>query len=346
MPISLKHLFHLLLVVFFVLVAFSVSEASQQTTSPPAATSDAVYPDAASFAADLQGISQAIEKDKSAPADLAALREKLPPQWKISTTDANYSLSAEPLRSLLRNAEKEKDPKKMAAKASEASYWALDLASQVKAYADAQTHPATNARSALEQILSRREFGSVHGPSKLDLLRQRIYRWIADLFSRLFRQIERYPIGAKILLWAIIIAIVVWLAVVLFRYWTKRTTLEQLQAPDSVAHTRTWQEWVHAAREAAARGDFREAVHSTYWAGISYLEDNEVVRKDRSRTPREYMRVVSNATQLSTTGRKTREALAALTQVLEQVWYGRRPASNQDFASAMQSVEALGCQLQ
>jgi hypothetical protein len=346
MPISLKPLSHLLLVVFFLPAANCALAASPQNAFPPAAANDALYPDPASFAAELRRIGQAIEKDKAAPADLAAVREKLPPQWKISTTGASYSLTAEPLRSLLRDAEKEKDAKKIAAKAMEASYWALDLSNQVKAFADAQSHNLTNARPALEQILSRREFGSVHAPSAWDLFRQRINRWITDLLSRFFRQVERYPIGAKILLWSIVLAVVVWLAVALFRYWTRRTALEQLQAPDSVAFVRTWQEWVHAAREAAARGDFREAVHSTYWAGISYLEDNEVVRKDRSRTPREYMRLVSNATQLAATGRKTREALAALTHVLEQVWYGRRPASNQDFAIALQSVEALGCQLQ
>jgi hypothetical protein len=32
--------------------------------------------------------------------------------------------------------------------------------------------------------------------------------------------------------------------------------------------------------------------------------------------------------------------------VLEQVWYGGRRASSQDFANALESVEALGCQLQ
>jgi hypothetical protein len=148
------------------------------------------------------------------------------------------------------------------------------------------------------------------------------------------------------LFWLIIIAVVVWLAVALFRYWTRGAALEELQAPVSVAFVRTWQEWIHAAREGATRGDFREAVHSAYWAGICYLEDSEVIRKDRTRTPREYMRLVSNSTQLVPSGRKTREALSALTLVLEQVWYGRRPASNQDFRNAMQSVEALGCQLQ
>jgi hypothetical protein len=186
----------------------------------------------------------------------------------------------------------------------------------------------------------------VHGPTRWDLLRQRVIRWIENFLVRIFGQIGRHPIGAKILFWSIVIAVVVWLAMALFRHWTRRAALEELRAPDSVAFVRTWQEWVQAARQAATRGDFREAVHSAYWAGICYLEDSETVRKDRTRTPREYMRLVSNATQLVASGRKTREALAALTVVLEQVWYGRRPASNQDFTNAMQNVEALGCQLQ
>jgi hypothetical protein len=166
------------------------------------------------------------------------------------------------------------------------------------------------------------------------------------VLSSILRQVERYPMGATIFFWLVIGAVVLWLALMLFRYWTRRATLEELQAPDSMAIVRTWQEWIQAARDAANRGDYREAIHSAYWAGISFLEVSEVVRKDRTRTPREYMRLVSNSTQLVVTGRKTREALSALTVSLEQVWYGRRAANSQDFANALQSVEALGCQLQ
>jgi hypothetical protein len=321
------------------------AQAAQQISALPEAARSAVYLDLSSFAAELQGIGKAIEKEKASPAGMAALREKLPAHWEITATEHRYSLSAEPLRSLLRDAEKEKNPEKIAAKATEAADWAFDLANQVHAYAGAQTHSAPGARPALERILSQREFGSVRGPTRWDLFRQRVSRWVQNLILRFLRQIGRHPMGASILFWLIVIAVVVWLAVALFRYWTRRAALEELQAPDSVAFVRTWQEWIHAAREAATLGDFREAVHSTYWAGISYLEDSEVVRKDRTRTPREYMRLVSNSTQLVTSGRKTREALSVLTLVLEQVWYGRRPASNQDFRNAMQSVEALGCQL-
>ncbi len=346
MPIRLSRILPVVFVLSFVAVVNCLAGTAPQDSSVPAIASGNVYPDAPSFAAELQRIGNAIKKEKANAANMEALRVSLPAQWELTTAERSYSLSADSLRTLLREAEKEKKPESMAAKATAAADWALDLASQVNAYAQAQAHNAPSARPALDRILSRRDFASVQGPSKFDLFRQRVMGWILNLLESLFRQVGRYPMGAKILFWLIVVAIVVWLAFTLFRYWTKRATLEELQAPDSVAFVRTWQEWIRIAREAAMRGNFREAVHSTYWAGISYLEDSGVVRKDRTRTPREYMRSVSNATQLVPSGRKTREALSALTMALEQVWYRRRPASNQDFADAMRSVEALGCQLQ
>jgi hypothetical protein len=345
MPKRISRLLRILIVLFFALAIPGAAQTAQRDSSLPAVASGNAYPDAFSFAAELERIGKVIEKEKATPAAMAALRKNLPSGWEITTTERRYSFSAEPLRSLLRDAENEKNAEKIAAKASKAADWAFDLASQVNAYAAAQTHTTPSARPALDRILSRREFGSVHNPTRWDLFRQRVIRWIEDLLIRIFGRISRHPIGGKILFWSIVIAVVVWLAVALFRYWTRCAALEELQAPDSVPFVRTWQEWVHGAREAAARGDFREAIHSAYWAGICYLEDSEAVRKDRTRTPREYMRLVSNSTQLVASGRKTREALAALTVVLEQVWYGRRPASNQDFTNAMQNVEALGCQL-
>jgi len=330
-------------VLFFALVVQCSAGAAPQDSFRSSGNS---YPDPSSFAAELQRIGNAIGKEKETPAGMAALRESLPSHWEISTTQNRYTLSAERLRSLLGDAEKEKNPEKFAAKTKEAADWAFDLAHQINAYAAAQSQNAPSARPPLERILSRREFGSVHGPTKWDLFRQRLNRWIGELLLRFFRQIGRHPMGAKVLFWLIVSAVVLWLAVTLFRYWTRRTALEELQAPDAVAYVRTWQEWVHAAREAAKRGDFRDAIHSAYWAGISYLEESEVVRKDRSRTPREYVRLVSTSTQFVASARKTREALSSLTTVLEQVWYGRRAASNQDFANSMRNVEALGCQLQ
>jgi len=346
MPIRLSRILPVAFVLSFVAVVNCLAGTAHQDSSVSPISGGNVYPDAPSFAAELQRIGNAIKEEKATAAEMAALSGSLPSHWELITAERRYSISAEPLRVLLLDAEREKKPETRAAKATEAADWAFDLANQANAYAGAQTHSAPSARPALERILSRREFGSVHGPTRWDLFRQRINRWITDLLLRFFNQVGRYPMGAKVLFWSIIFAVVVWLAMVLFLYWTRRAVLEELPAPDSVAFVRTWQEWIRVAREAAMRGNFREAVHSTYWAGISYLEDSGVVRKDRTRTPREYMRSVSSATQLAPSGRKTREAFSALTMALEQVWYGRRPASNQDFADAMRSVEALGCQLQ
>jgi hypothetical protein len=346
MPIRVERYLCVIVLLLWAFGVGSVAGTPRRNSALPATAGSNVYPDVSSFAAELQRIGRATVIEKANPAGLAAVRKVLPAHWEVTTGEHRYTLSSEALEGLLRAAEAEKDAKKIAAKARAAADWSFDLASQAKGYAGAQTDGGVNARPALEQILSRREFGGVRPPSRWELFRQRIIRELENLVVRILQSIGRYPIGTKIFFWAILLAVVVWLAVMLFRYWTTRAALEELQAPDLVAYVRTWQEWIQAARQAAARGDFREAVHSAYWAGISSLEDNQMVRKDRTRTPREYMRLVSNSTQLVATGRKTREALSSLTVILEQVWYGRRPASNQDFAQALQSVEALGCHLQ
>jgi hypothetical protein len=346
MPIRFKSLLCLLLVLFFVPVRRCGARAAQQNSALPAAGAGNVYPDASSFAAELHRLNDAIGKQNVTPEELAFVRRGLPSRWEVGAPENHYSVSTEPLRSLLGDPEMQKNSSKLAARATEAAGWVRDLANQAEGYAGAQAHNTAGARPALERILSNKEFGSVHGPTSWDLFRQRVSKWIQNLLLRLLGRVARHPTSATILFWVVIVGAVVWVAIALFRYWTRRAALEELQAPESVAFVRTWQEWIHGAREAATRGDFREAVHSAYWAGICYLEDSEVVRKDRTRTPREYMRLVSNSTQLAASGQKTREALSALTLVLEQVWYGRRAASNQDFANAMQSVEALGCQLQ
>jgi hypothetical protein len=345
MPIRSKR-FVRAVVFLFCVIAAGATGVPRQDSALPAVGGSNVYPDATSFAGELRRIGNAIAKEKANPAGLAVLRRNLPSHWEITTSERSYTLSAEPLSGLLRDAERGKNAKTISAKADEAAEWAFDLANQAKAHAESPLDGGVNVRTSLQKILSRREFGGAEAPSRMELFRRRVIREIERLLVRIIESIGRYPIGARVFFWAILVAGVVWLAVMLFRYWTRRAALEELQAPDSVAYVRSWQEWIQAAREAASCGDFREAVHSAYWAGISSLEDNQMVRKDRTRTPREYMRLISNSTQLVATGRKTREALSALTVVLEQVWYGRRPANNQDYAQALQSVEALGCHLQ
>jgi hypothetical protein len=345
MPIKSKGSSRLLWVLGCFLVMHCTGQAAQHKSELSAAARGNVYSDVSSFAAELHRLKDAVGRKNETSEEIALIRRQLPSRWDVDTREGHYSVSTEPLRSLLIDAEKEKNSSKLAAKTAEATGWLLDLADQVNGYAAAQASNTENARPSLERILSRREFGGLRGPTEWDLFRQRIKNWIQNLLVRMFGRLVRHPIGARVLFWFLIFAAVAWMAVALFRYWTRRAALEELEVPDAVAFSRTWQEWVYAAREAATRGDFREAVHSAYWAGICYLEDSGVVRKDRTRTPREYLRMISDSAQPTAAGHEIREALSALTAGLEQVWYGRRAASNRDFADALHNVKALGCQL-
>src|SRR5256884_4253141 len=183
MPISFSRILPLLLVLSFVAVAHCLAGSVEQDVSVTAVASGNAYADASSLAVELQRIGTAIKKEKANAANMAALRGKLPTQWELTTAERSYSPSAEPMRDPLRDAEKEKKPENIATKATAAADWAFDIANQVNAYAEAQTHSTPSARPALDRILSQRDFASVQGPNRLDLLRQRVVRWILNLLE-------------------------------------------------------------------------------------------------------------------------------------------------------------------
>jgi hypothetical protein len=95
---------------------------------------------------------------------------------------------------------------------------------------------------------------------------------------------------------------------------------------------RTEEEWLAAAHRAAAEGDWRQAIHNAYWAAITRLQRSGALPEDRTRTPREYLRLFSG-----------REPLAALTSGLERFWYARRIARPEDFRESLNHLETLGC---
>ena len=165
--------------------------------------------------------------------------------------------------------------------------------------------------------------------------------------ERLFRGIDRHPIGGRILLWLIIFSAISFIALGLFRFVSGSERASVLPRTSAVLPTRTWQEWVHAAHEAAKRGDYREAVHAAYWAGIARLEDSGLLPHDRTKTPREYLRLVDTPTPGQLAPPKThREPLAALTSLLEKIWYANRGARPEDYQDSLRQLEALGCPLE
>lgn len=299
----------------------------------------------ASFAAEMRRLDATLAVGAHDSADLSRLLSQLPSRWRIQSAEREYTVSSDPLRTLLADAVR--DPAKREAKVNDARTWLQEMAAQADAHSAKREPSGENPRTLAEQILRRPEFTPSRPPSPLRLLRQRAAEWLQRLLLRLLRSAGNHPIGGMILFWLLLAGAVLWLGLSLFRYWAKRARLEGLQTTGSLTVTRTWQEWIRAARLAADRGDFREAVHSVYWASILFLEIEGVVKHDSARTPREYVRLLDAAGASEAAPQKNRrEMLGVLTARLERVWYGFRPAGPEDWRECLQKLESMGCRLE
>lgn len=319
--------------VLLALTASPCVRAQNQNPSASGLSTSSSAHDLDSFRGELNRIS-AILDNKPSSSQKAALRSSLPATWTISTPGRQYSLSTEPLRKSLNDTSPD-----------EARRWVAHLQEQLTPYA--QPRNSSDPRSQLGKILAQPEFRAVRPPSAWEILRQRINAWLIRLFEKLFGGIARYPLGGQILFWVIVVIAVGAIAAFLFRFVSSRDRVVALPRAAEAIPGRTWQEWIRAAREAAAVGNYREAVHSAYWAGIARLEDLNVLPKDRTKTPREYLRLVVEPAPGELAAPAThREPLTALTHRLERVWYADRGASSEDFRESLRQLEALGCPLQ
>lgn len=290
--------------------------------------------DQASFSAELHRLSEILKK-KPSKSEMAVLRDALPKRWTVSTPEGSFAISTQPLRNQLTSLSNEK-----------AEAWVNHLTEEVEFSAQSATGSA-QALGELEHILARPEFGAVRPPSAWELFRQRLALWIERMLLRLFGGIARYPLGGQILFWFLVVVAVGIVAMWVFRFFASRDRVNALPSSGAVIAVRTWEEWIRLAREAARRDDFREAIHSAYWAGIARLEDLGVVPKDRTKTPREYLRLVvePDVGQLAPSPIH-REPLTALTKGLERAWYANRGAGPEDFHESLRHLEALGCPLE
>lgn len=291
--------------------------------------------DAGSLTKELRQTSAAI-REKSSAEELGALRNSLPAAWVVQTPDGEFNISAEPIR------------QDLAGGLGGPAKARLDqLAGALEGYATDRPAGHANARGELSHILASPEFAAVRPPSKWEVFRQRMAAWLARQVLRLFSGLERYPIGGKILFWVIVVAGVGFVALWVFRFIESRDKMQALPPGKVVVASRTWQEWIRLARQSAGKSDYREAVHSAYWAGITRLADLGALPKDATKTPREYLRFVTEASQQQLMeSRKYREPLSKLTASLERIWYGNRGADSNSYRDALQQVEALGCPLE
>lgn len=285
--------------------------------------------DAASLATDLRGLDASLSDSTDSRAAAS-----LPQAWEVETPERHYSISTGPLRAILTSGRK--------SRTEEAKQWLDQVATQLEGFAGEHTRPA-DERDKLNRILARSEFGGAGPPNALERFRDRVRAWINDLLERLFQFAASHPAGSQILFWILLTGTVGFLVLWLVRLWSRDTLLLKLTAPLRATHeARTWEEWLASARKAAAQGDWRQAIHCAYWAGVLRLQDSGALPTDRTHTPREYLKLLT----VAGTGGESRESLAALTRELERFWYARRTASQEDFTESLRHLAALGCKVE
>jgi hypothetical protein len=303
-----------------------------QCASPPASQQSLTLNE---YVAELDRCSTILNSSAGNPTALHDLRVSLPVEWKVSVGDASYSVPTDWLTGPL--AEIEKNPS--------ASGDALaGLRQKLDTYREAARALETPAapqnlaqsRARLNAILSAREFRGQEGPSWLDALKARIWSWIFRHLERLFGGLGRAKSIGNIVAWTVII-----LACLLLLFWTVRFLMRggprsEMDLSGATPLNRDWHRWLRDARDAAARGDYRAAIHAAYWAAIVRMEETNSLPEDRSRTPRESLRLIRKESA-------EYAPLLQLTRRFELVWYGYRSATDADWSDAVQQLETLGC---
>jgi hypothetical protein len=268
--------------------------------------------------------------DESRRPEIPNLLSTIPSSWHIQIEDRKFDISAEWLRSDLRKLQEKFDPQLR----ERIDQRLENLRTNLDGYL--QAPPDTSAeRARLAGILARREFSGVHGPTLIDRLKQRLLRFLINLLTRFFGS-RAIPTVGKVFVYSLIGLAVVLLAIWVYRAIRRGSEMERILPEELPVSAKEWTLWMAEAREAAARGNWRDAIHLAYWAGISFLEARGMWRPDRARTPREYLRLLPSYSEYQGT-------LTSLTRNFERVWYGYQEADAQAYAQTLQELEKLGC---
>ncbi len=214
---------------------------------------------------------------------------------------------------------------------------ALDLAQTNVAPQSVSAPAHVEERDSMLQVLAGRDFRDLQQPSVRQAMMEKVSNWLNQIFASVARLRPRSPWLGRAIVWTFILLVctgLAWGLLQLERRWRLRLVPEATGSNSSAASARDWQFWLQDARHAAAAGQWREAIHSVYWASISRLESQRLWPADRARTPREYLALVAPEDP-------RKSGLANLTGNFERTWYGGRAAGEGEFRRAEKLANGL-----
>lgn len=295
------------------------------------------------------------------PEQAESLRQSLPAGWTVDVDGQKYDVSLAWLTADLQ--EIANNPNDAKALCDKAAAQLRKFRGEAEKLSATPAPDSNAARARLEQILRQREFRPVQKESWMGELWDQIQRWIDWLLGHTLGRLMEEGTVKTLVVWAVIIAIFLCVAVWLVRSLRALVRSEALKMDATFPPGKLWRDWARESLAAAAAGDYRAAIHLSYWAGVYRLAELGAWQLDRARTPREYLRMLMEQPRASAEGARSdvparaegsgddggpaerAAALAALTRSMESAWYGFSPATKQDFEAAVNQLERLGCRL-
>jgi len=327
-----------------ILCVLIIVPASASPADEPAQTLPPTIYDSQTFIQKLGQLKAGLETARESTEMLRAYRESLPTSWTVGTGKRHFVVPTGLLVSQLVKAESQPEIRTVTLK--QALDYLDALASETASISAQESASPDSARPRLNAILSRPEYAHAMRETWWDKIRRRIDEILLQALSRIFNVVGSQESLGYILLWIGVGAAAVFVAYSIFRRWIRAAKGEEMALHSAAVPLRSWQEWVYAARESAARADYRMAVHCAYWAGIARLQELGALSPDRSKTPREYLSALAKSKMIAPETLATRQqALHRLTSRLEKMWYGYQAATEADFRDSLTQLETLGCRL-
>jgi uncharacterized protein DUF4129 len=317
--------------------------AARVTESAPQSSAGPIY-DWQSFILELDRLNTGLEIARKSPETLRAYRESIPKSWAVDAGGRRYDVPTDLLISRLVKAEKQ--PELREQQLDQARDYLGAMAAETALLSTLPPLQTDSARAKLDAILARSEYTHSREPSWWEKIRARVNELLFDALVRIFRRVGGQTSFGYALLWIGVCAATILIAYWIFGRWFRTARGVEMALQAAAVPSRSWQEWVFAARKAAGRGDYRMAVHCAYWAGIARLQDLGALAPDRAKTPREYLRALTKSKLLLPETLASRlQALSLLTSRLENIWYGYQIATEADFRDSLTQLETLGCNL-
>ncbi len=282
------------------------------------------------YRAELDRLLTATQQLDSSGSPTPSSLHHLPQSWHVRAEQREFEISTEGLQRDIRRYESDKNATNAIAIRTRLQSLQSDIDGFEKPPSDVSA-----SRAELASILARPEFRDVSGPTWLDRFKQQLLEFLVRILRRIFRS-GAIPAIGKYFVYGLMGVALLALAYVAYRSVWRGQDISKVVPKDVPVSAKEWAIWLAEARAAAAKGEWRDAIHLAYWAGISFLERQGFWKPDRARTPREYLRLLSGTSE-------HRETLTALTRIFELAWYAKRDVSESTFSQTLAELEKLGC---